>query len=254
MSLLDVNGIGIRFGGLQVLSDITFSIEKNDILGVIGPNGAGKTTLFNLITGFYKPTSGTIVFGGEKIDGLNSSLVTKKGINRTFQNIRLFSSQTVLDNVLVGMNNKIDNTLLTAVFHTKKAMQSEREGKEKAEALLELVGLQDQMAERAANMSYGKQRRLELARALANEPKLLLLDEPTAGMNTQEAVQMIEMIQNIHKMGMAILVIEHNMRVVMGLSERIVVIEAGIKIAEGPPQAIQHNPEVIRAYLGTDLD
>ena len=254
MNLLDINGIGIRFGGLQVLSDITFSIEKDDILGVIGPNGAGKTTLFNLITGFYKPTAGAILFEGEKINGLNSSVVTKKGINRTFQNIRLFGSQTVLENVLVGMNNKIDDPLFAAIFHTKKAMQSEREGRERAEALLEIVGLQDQMAERAENMSYGKQRRLELARALANDPKLLLLDEPTAGMNTQEAVQMIELIQSVHKMGMAILVIEHNMRVVMGLSERIVVIEAGIKIAEGTPKAIQHNPEVIKAYLGTDLD
>ena len=254
MNLLDINGIGIQFGGLKVLTDISFSIEKDEILGVIGPHGAGKTTLFNLITGFYKPTAGSITFDGDKIDGLNSGTVTKKGINRTFQNIRIFGSQTVLDNVLVGMNNKIDNSLFSSIFHTKKAMQSEREGREKAENLLEIVGLQDQMSERAENMSYGKQRRLELARALANEPKLLLLDEPTAGMNTQEAVQMIELIRSIHKMGMAILVIEHNMRVIMDLSDKIVVIEAGIKIAEGEPQVIQHDPQVIQAYLGADLD
>lgn len=255
MILLDVDGIGIQFGGLRVLSNITFSIADDDILGVIGPNGAGKTTLFNLITGIYKPNCGAIYFEGDKIDGLNPCNITKKGISRTFQNIRLFSSQTVLENVLVGMNNRIDNPLMDSIFHTKKAKHNEKEAMEQAETLLEIVGLQDQIKERAANMSYGKQRRLELARALANKPKLLLLDEPTAGMNTQEAIQMIELIQNIRNtMGMAILIIEHNMRVVMGLSERIVVIEAGLKIAEGKPKEIQHNPDVIRAYLGGDLE
>ena len=254
MNLLDINDIGIQFGGLKVLTGISFSIEENKILGVIGPNGAGKTTLFNLITGFYKPTCGSICFEGERIDGLASSKVTKRGINRTFQNIRLFSSQTVLENVLVGMYNKIDDPLLAAICHTKKARQSETEAKEKAMALLEMMGLQDQASERASNLSYGNQRRLELARALANEPKLLLLDEPTAGMNPQEAVNMIELVQRIRSRGMTILIIEHNMRVVMGLSERIVVIEAGYKIAEGVPQDIQHNPDVIRAYLGAELD
>lgn len=254
MNLLDINDIGIQFGGLRVLSNITFSLGENEILGVIGPNGAGKTTLFNLITGFYKPNCGSISFQGEKINGLDSCSVTKKGINRTFQNIRLFGSQTVLENVLVGMHNQIDDPLFPAICRTKKSRQCETAGIEQAEALLELMGLKDQIKERAANLSYGNQRRLELARALANKPKLLLLDEPTAGMNPQEAVKMIELIHSIRKMGMAILIIEHNMKVVMGLSERIVVIEAGVKIAEGPPQEIQHNPDVIRAYLGADLD
>lgn len=254
MNILDIKDIGMKFGGLRVLSDITFSIAENEILGVIGPNGAGKTTLFNLITCFYKPTSGTICFNGDRIDGTSSSIVSQKGISRTFQNIRLFGSQTVLENVLIGMHNKIDDPLFATICHTKKGRQNELKAIERALELLELMGLQDHIKEKAINLSYGDQRRLELARALANEPQLLLLDEPTAGMNPQEAVMMIELIQSIHRRGMAILIIEHNMRVVMGLSERIVVIEAGVKIADGIPQEIQHNPDVIRAYLGADLD
>lgn len=254
MSLLEVNGLGIRFGGLRVLSDITFSIEKNEILGVIGPNGAGKTTLFNLITGIYKPTEGTIRFDGETISGLSSDVITQKGINRTFQNVRLFGNQTVLENVLVGMQNKIHEPLLASVVRTKGVRASEKKARERAMELLDMMGLADKRSMRAGNMSYGNQRRLELARALANEPKLLLLDEPTAGMNPQEAVQMIDLIHQVKQLGMAILIIEHNMKVVMGLSERIVCIEAGIKIAEGLPHEIQHNPDVIRAYLGGELD
>ena len=254
MSLLEINQIGIQFGGLRVLSGISFNIEENEILGVIGPNGAGKTTLFNLITGIYKPTEGTIKFEGETISGQPSDVITKKGINRTFQNVRLFGNQTVLENVLVGMQNKINEPLMPSVFRTKGIRESEKAAKEKAMELLEIMGLQDKWNMRASNMSYGNQRRLELARALANEPKLLLLDEPTAGMNPQEAVQMIELVHQIQKMGMSILIIEHNMKVVMGLSQRIVCIEAGHKIAEGLPQEIQHNPDVIRAYLGGELD
>ena len=254
MSLLEVNGLGIRFGGLRVLSDITFSIEKNEILGVIGPNGAGKTTLFNLITGIYKPTEGTIRFDGETISGLSSDVITKKGINRTFQNVRLFGNQTVLENVLVGMQNKIHEPLLASVVRTKGVRASEKEARERSMELLDMMGLAGKWSMRAGNMSYGNQRRLELARALANEPKLLLLDEPTAGMNPQEAVQMIDLVHKVKQLGMAILIIEHNMKVVMGLSERIVCIEAGIKIAEGLPHEIQHNPDVIRAYLGGELD
>ncbi len=254
MNLLEINDVGIQFGGLRALWDIRFSLAENEILGVIGPNGAGKTTLFNLITGFYKPTKGNILFEGKQISGQASSTVSKKGISRTFQNIRLFGSQTVLENVLIGMHNRIDDPLFSAICHTKKGKLNEKKGREKALVLLEMMGLQDQVNERAANMSYGNQRRLELARALANEPKLLLLDEPTAGMNPNEAANMIALINGIRGRGMAILIIEHNMRVVMGLSERIVVIEAGLKIAEGIPEDIQHNPDVIRAYLGEDLD
>ncbi len=254
MSLMKIDNIGIQFGGLRVLSDISFEIQENEILGLIGPNGAGKTTLFNLITGIYRPTEGTISFEGETITGLPSDVITKKGINRTFQNVRLFGNQTVLENVLVGMQNKLDEPLLASVFRTGRVRKSEKAGIKRAMELLELMGLQDMKDFKASNMSYGNQRRLELARALANDPKLLLLDEPTAGMNPQEAVQMIDLVHKVHKMGMSILIIEHNMKVIMGLSERIICIEAGRKIAEGLPYDIQHNQEVIRAYLGAELD
>lgn len=254
MSLLEINGLGIQFGGLRVLSGITFHIKENEILGVIGPNGAGKTTLFNLITGIYKPTEGTIKFEDEVISGLSSDMITKKGINRTFQNVRLFGNLSALDNVLVGMQNKITYPLVASAFRTKSVRSTEKTSRERAMELLELMGLQDLWDTRASNMSYGNQRRLELARALANNPKLLLLDEPTAGMNPQEAVQMIDLVRKVQTMGMSILIIEHNMKVIMGLSDRIVCIEAGIKIAEGLPEEIQHNPDVIRAYLGDQLD
>jgi branched-chain amino acid transport system ATP-binding protein len=252
MSLLEVNRLGIRFGGLWALSEISFTVDQKEILGVIGPNGAGKTTLFNMITGFYKPSNGEIFLEGTRISGLNSSRITQAGVNRTFQNIRLFSSMTVVENVLLGMFNRIHNPLLNAVLGLRRGKQNEAAAYEEAVDLLRLMNLADKKNETAANLSYGEQRRLELARALANRPRLLLLDEPTAGMNPQEAGEMIRLVNSVNEQGITILIVEHNMKVVMGLSRRILVFDAGKMIAQGIPEEIQHNPDVIKAYLGSE--
>jgi len=252
MNIVEIENLGIQFGGLKALSGITFSLQKEERIGIIGPNGAGKTTLFNIMTGFYKPTTGTITLKGERIDRLHSSEISKRGVNRTFQNIRLFGSLSVLENVLVGMNNRIQDSVAQTILLTRRGRESEKKGVARARELLELMGLGDKADELSMNLSYGDQRRLELARALANEPEVLLLDEPTAGMNPQEAIVMIGLVNSIRQKGMSILIVEHNMRVVMDLAGRIVVLDAGMKIAEGTPKEIQHNPAVIKAYLGEE--
>jgi branched-chain amino acid transport system ATP-binding protein len=252
MSLLEVNRLGIHFGGLWALNEVSFTVDHGEILGVIGPNGAGKTTLFNMITGFYKPSGGEILLDGARISGLNSSRITQAGVNRTFQNIRLFSSMTVVENVLLGMFNRIHNPLLSAVLGLRRGKKNEAAAHEEAVDLLGFMNLADKKNETASNLSYGEQRRLELARALANRPRILLLDEPTAGMNPQEAGEMIRLVNSINEQGITILIVEHNMKVVMGLSRRILVFDAGKMIARGTPEEIQHNPDVIKAYLGSE--
>ena len=252
MEILAVDGLCKCFGGLKAVWEVSFELYEGEILGMIGPNGSGKTTVFNLITGVYKPTGGSIKFKGDSIEGLPSYLITQKGMNRTFQNIRLFQTMTVLENVLVGMHSQIKTTLADALARNKRHSESESQGVKKAMELLDFMGLGDRSQEIAANLAYGEQRRLELARALANQPAVLLLDEPTAGMNPNEAAMMMQMIRNVRATGITVFLIEHNMKVLMGISDRVIALEAGKKIAEGEPQSIQRHPQVIKAYLGTE--
>ncbi|MEW6080721.1 MAG: ABC transporter ATP-binding protein [Bacillota bacterium] len=252
MEILRVEGLCKCFGGLKAVWEVSFQLNEGEILGMIGPNGSGKTTVFNLITGVYKPTGGSIRFQGESIGGLPSYLITQKGMNRTFQNIRLFGTMTVLDNVLVGMHCQIKATLADALARNKRHSESESQGVQRAMELLDFMGLGDRTHEVAANLAYGEQRRLELARALANQPAVLLLDEPTAGMNPNEAAMMMQMIRSVRQRGITVFLIEHNMKVLMGISDRVIALEAGKRIAEGEPQTIQRHPQVIKAYLGTE--
>lgn len=252
--VLELTKITKNFGGISALTDVSFKIEQGQIFGLIGPNGAGKTTMFNIITNMFLPTSGEISFIGERISGLKPHQITDKGICRTFQNIRLFSQMSVLENVLVGGHCRSKSGVLHSVFRTKKQRNEENDMHVKSLELLELVGLFDYQDVIAENLSYGQQRRLEIARALASNPKLLLLDEPAAGMNESETDDLFDLIKKVQKRGVTVLLIEHDMPFVMKLCDRIAVLNFGKKLAEGTPEEIQNNQAVIEAYLGSEED
>jgi len=253
MALLETIGVTKRFGGLTAVMKMDFKIEKGEILSIIGPNGAGKTTFFNTLTGIYRPEEGQIIFNGHNLIGLRPDQIAALGIARTFQNIRLFGSMTVIENILVGMHTRLKQNPVQALLRTKAFVEEEREAEVRAAQLMEYVGLKDVGNELARNLPYGGQRRVEIARALAANPTLLLLDEPTAGMNPQETAEAIKLFRRIRdEKGVTILLIEHDMRVVMSISERITVMDYGEKIAEGTPEQIRTNQRVIEAYLGRE--
>lgn len=253
MELMRAETVTMDFGGVRAVNNVDFAVRHGQIMGIIGPNGAGKTTFFNMMTGFYRPTAGRFFLEGEDITTWSKHRIVQAGVARTFQNIRLFGNMSVIENVLVGEHTNLKSTLLGALFRSAAQKQDEARAYNKAEELLDFVGLLDRKSEYAANLSYGKQRRLELARALATEPKLLLLDEPTAGMNTSEAISVLDLIHTIRDTwDISIVLIEHNMQVMMGTAEWIIALEAGTKIAEGTPKEIQYNEKVIKAYLGED--
>ncbi|ABO51435.1 amino acid/amide ABC transporter ATP-binding protein 1, HAAT family [Desulforamulus reducens MI-1] len=250
-NLLETDHISIQFGGLKAVSDLALNIAPKKIVGLIGPNGAGKTTAFNMITGVYRPTSGKIMFDGHDITGLKPNQITAMGIARTFQNIRLFSSMTVLENVLLSKHVRLQANPLEAIFGLPRYTKARKRHYEECMELLEQVQLADLAHENATSLPYGKQRRLEIARAMATQPKMILLDEPAAGMNPQESLELMEFIARIRdQFGFTILMIEHHMEVVMGICEHILVLDHGETIAQGTPTEIQNNQQVIEAYLG----
>ncbi|MDR1857128.1 MAG: ABC transporter ATP-binding protein [Desulfovibrio sp.] len=251
MSLLAVREMTKAFGGLMAVNDLSFEVEQGSIVGMIGPNGAGKTTVFNCITGNYVPEAGDIEFDGRPIKGVRPHRIVELGIARTFQTIRLFGRLTVLENVLAGRHCRMKAGLLACMFHGRAMQREEREAVRRCMEELEFLGLADRRGEAAGGLSYGNQRLLEIARALATEPKLLILDEPAGGMNAQETDALIEVIRAIRARGVTILLIEHDMRLVMQVSERLVVLENGSLIAEGTPEHVRRHPAVIEAYLGS---
>jgi branched-chain amino acid transport system ATP-binding protein len=254
MSILAVMDVTKTFGGLVAVNGVSFNLEEGTITGLIGPNGAGKTTVFNLITGNYRPGNGEILFNGKSVVGLPTHRIAGLGIARTFQTIRLFQNLSILENVLAGCHGRMRSGPVGAMLRTRAVMQEERDGLARALAELDFVGLHQHVEQPAKNLSHGNQRLLEVARALAVGPQLLILDEPAGGMNEDETARLMGLISEIRKKGIAILLIEHDMRVVMKICEMIVVLDNGKKIAEGPPEVIKKNPMVIEAYLGTEED
>jgi branched-chain amino acid transport system ATP-binding protein len=251
-AILETRNVTKQFGGLTAVSDVTFVVPERSIVSIIGPNGAGKTTFFNMLTGLYKPSLGSVIFDGKDVTSKRPDQITALGVARTFQNIRLFGTMSAVENVLVGQHARLRATVAGSIFRTPRVRREEREGREKARELLTYVGVSERRhADAASYLSYGDQRRVEIARALASDPKVLLLDEPTAGMNPQESEQLTGFMRKLRDdRQLAILLIEHDMKVVMGVSEQVTVLDHGEKISEGEPQAVRHDPRVVEAYLG----
>jgi branched-chain amino acid transport system ATP-binding protein len=252
--LLEVRDLHLDFGGIKAVDGLSFVAHDGDILSVIGPNGAGKTSAFNCITGFYKPTGGKVLVDGADITGARPSAIAARGVSRTFQNLRLFGELTVLDNVRAGMHLRMKQSFIDALLHTPRYRRSEQEATDEANRWLDFVGLRGDRGGAARNLPYGEQRRVEIARALARGPKLVLLDEPAAGLNHSEKMELLDLLRRISGLGIALVLIEHDMGLVMQVSQRIVVLNFGKQIADGTPEEVRRNPAVLEAYLGKDED